>query len=133
MLYQEILFIQTYYLQPQISAAASLNISLLIWMLEIITLAFPRTYIKRTYIYIFFNLKMLYINFFKNPQLINCCAVLCSVMPLCNPIDCCPPGSSIHGIFQATILEQIVLSYSKGYFQPMDQSHVSCIWLRVSQ
>ena len=38
-----------------------------------------------------------------------CCAVLCSViqscMTLCDPIDCSLPGSSIHGIFQARILE----------------------------
>ena len=38
-----------------------------------------------------------------------CCAVLCSViqscLTLCDPIDCSLPGSSVHGVFQARILE----------------------------
>ena len=33
---------------------------------------------------------------------------------LCDPIDCSPPGSSIHGILQARILEWIVIPFSKG-------------------
>ena len=33
---------------------------------------------------------------------------------LCNPMDCSPPGSSAHGIFQARILEGAVISFSKG-------------------
>ena len=30
---------------------------------------------------------------------------------LCDPIDCSPPGSSVHGIFQARILEWVAISY----------------------
>ena len=43
------------------------------------------------------------------------CAVLSrSVMSdSCDPRDCSPPGSSIHGIFQARILEWIAISFSK--------------------
>ena len=37
---------------------------------------------------------------------------LCPI--LCNPMDCSPPGSSIHGIFQARVLEWIVISFSRG-------------------
>ena len=42
---------------------------------------------------------------------------VCSVAPhlclaLCSPIDCNPPGSSVHGIFQAGILEWVAISYS---------------------
>ena len=44
---------------------------------------------------------------------------------LCNPMDCRPPNSSAHGIFQARILEQVVISYSKGSPLPRDQTHVS--------
>ena len=33
----------------------------------------------------------------------------------CNPMDCRPPGSSVHGIFQARILEWVAISYSKEY------------------
>ena len=36
---------------------------------------------------------------------------------LCNPMDCSPPGSSFHGIFQARILEQIAISYPRGSTQ----------------
>ena len=31
---------------------------------------------------------------------------------LCDPMDCSPPGSSIHGIFQARILEWVAISFS---------------------
>ena len=45
-------------------------------------------------------------------------AVLRSVanlrLTLCNPMDCCPPGSSVHGIFQARILEWFAISFSRG-------------------
>ena len=48
-------------------------------------------------------------------------------LPLCDPMDCNPPGSSVHGIFQAKILEWIAISYFRGSSQPTDQTHVSCI------
>ena len=31
---------------------------------------------------------------------------------LCNPMDCSPPGSSVHGIFQARVLEWVAISFS---------------------
>ena len=40
---------------------------------------------------------------------------------------CSPPGSSVHGIFQARILECVALPSSRGYSQPRDQTCVSCI------
>ena len=33
---------------------------------------------------------------------------------LCKPMDCSPPGSSVHGIFQARILEWVDISFSRG-------------------
>ena len=39
-------------------------------------------------------------------------AQLC--LTLCDPIDCSPPGSSIHGIFQARVLEWVAVSSSRG-------------------
>ena len=53
------------------------------------------------------------------------CAQLC--LTLCNPKDCSPPGSSVHGIFQARILEQLAISSFRGSSQSRDQIHVSCI------
>ena len=37
------------------------------------------------------------------------------------------PGSSVHGIFQARILEWVVISFSRGSFHPKDRTWVSCI------
>ena len=44
----------------------------------------------------------------------------------CNLMDCSSPGFSVHGIFQARILEWIVISYSRASSPPRDQTHVSC-------
>ena len=48
-----------------------------------------------------------------------------SCPPLCNPMDCSPPGSSVHGILQARILEWAAIPSSRGSSQPRDLSHVS--------
>ena len=39
---------------------------------------------------------------------------LSCVWTLCDPTDCSPPGSSVHGISLARILEWVAISYSKG-------------------
>ena len=52
-------------------------------------------------------------------------AYLC--LTLCNPMDCSPPGSSVHGIFQARILEWVAISLSKGSSRPKDQTHGSYV------
>ena len=44
-----------------------------------------------------------------------------------DPIDCSLPGSSIHGIFQAIVLEWVAISCSRGSSWPRDQTQVSCI------
>ena len=44
-----------------------------------------------------------------------------------NPMDCNPPGSSVHGIFQARILEWVAFSFSRGSSQPKDGTHISCV------
>ena len=41
-------------------------------------------------------------------------------------MDCSPPGSSVHGIFQAKILEWFAISFSRGSSRPRDQTWVSC-------
>ena len=54
---------------------------------------------------------------------------LWSCLTLCNPRDCSPPGSSIHGSLQARILEWVAISYSRGSSWPRDWTHVSYIYL----
>ena len=39
---------------------------------------------------------------------------------LCDPGDCSLPGSSVHGIFQARVLEWVAISFSRGSSQPRD-------------
>ena len=40
---------------------------------------------------------------------------------LCNPMDYSPPGSSVHGIFQARILEWVAISSSRESSQPREE------------
>ena len=42
-----------------------------------------------------------------------------SCLTVCNPMDCSPPGSSVHGILQTRILEWVAIPFSRG-----------CSWLR---
>ena len=46
---------------------------------------------------------------------------------LCNPMDCSPPDSSVQGILLARVLEWVAISFSRGYSQPRDWTHISCI------
>ena len=46
---------------------------------------------------------------------------------LCDPMDCSPPGSSVHGILQARVLEWVAMSFSRGSSRPRDQTQVSCL------
>ena len=41
-------------------------------------------------------------------------------LTLCDPMDCSSPGSSVHGISQARILEWVAISFSRGPSQPKD-------------
>ena len=67
----------------------------------------------------------------KTPQSL---CVLCAKSPqscptLCNPMDCSPSGSSLHGILQARKLEWLAIPFSRGSSQPRDQtqaSYISC-------
>ena len=46
---------------------------------------------------------------------------------LCDPMDSNPPGSSVHGILQARILEGVAISSSRGSSPPGDQTHVASV------
>ena len=55
------------------------------------------------------------------------CSVTQSSLTLCNPMDCSLPGSSVHRILQARILERVAIPFSRGSFQPKDRTWVSCV------
>ena len=69
----------------------------------------------------------------SGPTYISTC--VCSVTQLCptlcDPMDCSPSGSTVHGISQARILEWVAISFSRGSSRPSNQtrtsSFISCI------
>ena len=53
-------------------------------------------------------------------------------LTLCDPMDCSLPGSSVYGIFQAQILEQVaIISLSRWSSQPRDRTWVSCLGRQI--
>ena len=52
-------------------------------------------------------------------------AQLC--LTLCDPISCSPPGSSVHEILKAGILEWVAIPFFRASSQPRDQTRVSCV------
>ena len=62
-------------------------------------------------------------NIFKNMKVL----VAQSCPTLCYTIDYISPGSSVHGILQARILEWVPIFFSRGSSRPRDQTLVSCI------
>ena len=63
----------------------------------------------------------------------GCCyliARLCLI--LWNPLDCSLPGSCVHGISQAMILEWVDISYFRGSSRPWDRTRISCTSIRIS-
>ena len=60
-------------------------------------------------------------------SLLCCCLAAQSCLTLWNPMDCRPPGSSLHGILQARILEWVAISFSRESSWYRDWIHVSCM------
>ena len=60
-----------------------------------------------------------------------CATSLQLCLTLCSPTDCSPPGSSVHGILQARILEWVVVLSFKGSSRLRDLIHVSCAGKQV--
>ena len=56
----------------------------------------------------------------------ECPQLLCHV-PLCDPMDCSLPGSSVHRILQARIPEGVAMPSFRGSSQPRDRTRVSCV------
>ena len=55
------------------------------------------------------------------------CLVTQSCLTLCDPMDCSPPGFSVHGILRARMLEWVAMPSSRGSSQPRDRTQVSYI------
>ena len=86
----------------------------------------PLRTLMRTNMYLYPNWYLLCV--FYLPYLIVCmCSVIHPCLMLCNPMDCSLPDSSVHGIFQARVLESVAISYSSRSSQPNDPTGNSCI------
>ena len=59
------------------------------------------------------------------------CSVAQLSLTLCDSMDHSPPGSSVHGVLQARILEWVAYPFSRGSSWPRDQIRVSCIGRRI--
>ena len=55
------------------------------------------------------------LTFFQSIESIVKVLVIQSSLTLCYPLDCNPPGSSVHGILQTRILEWVTIPFSKGF------------------
>ena len=80
---------------------------------------------------VFFNYNIsvfLCLNFKQNPLFNRLLAHVHaqSCLTLCDLMDCSLPGSSVHGISQARILEWVAISSSRGSSQPRDRTQLSC-------
>ena len=63
----------------------------------------------------------------KNKHCVCVCAKsLQSCLTFCDPMDSSPPGSSVHEILQARLLEWVAMPFSRGSSRPRDRTHVSC-------
>ena len=55
------------------------------------------------------------------------CLVAQLCLTLCDTLDCSLPGYSVHGIFQARILEWVAISFSREASRPRDRACISCV------
>ena len=76
------------------------------------------------------NYNVLLVNILMPPEspqrtLFCVCVLSCSVVPYsCDLVDCSPPGSSVHGILQARLLEWVAISFSRGSSHLRDWTQV---------
>ena len=60
----------------------------------------------------------------SNPGSVHVCS---HVRLFWDPINCSPPDSSVHGVFQARLLEWVTISYSRGSSWPRERNSVFCV------
>ena len=75
---------------------------------------------QRCKMFLFANTMIVYV---ENPE----SEVTQSCPTLCDPVDCSLLGSSVHGVFQARVLEWVAISFSRGSSRPRDLTRVSHI------
>ena len=73
-------------------------------------------------------------NYCSNNEAVSACLATQWCLTLCNPLECSPPGFSVHGLLQARMLEGIAISSSKGIFlsQGLNPRLLCHLWCRQS-
>ena len=97
-----------------------------LWLIHIDVWQKPTQYCKTTV----FRLKIIFFKKWRQRErceVFSLPACMCAQWPqscltLCDPMDCNPPGPSVHGILQARILEWVAISFSRGFYQPRDRT-----------
>ena len=107
-----------------------MNVILLVWIFSL-DYTNPVIFRSRSFIYHFSYFCYIYIPpvfvfISTNLFCLNTFFETCMSPTLCDPMDCSLPGSSVHRIFQARLLEWVAVSFSRGSFLPRDQTCVSC-------
>ena len=85
---------------------------------SISSISFSNAVFRITYIYDHVTCKQGQFNLFPFWFWCCCLSVIKSCPTLCDPMDCSPPGSSVHGISQARILKWVAISFSRGSSWP---------------
>ena len=78
-------------------------------------------------LYVYFAKQALRANVLFQRHVRVCAKLLQSCLALCDPMDHSPPGSSVHGILHARILEWVTMPSSKGSSWPRDWTWVSSV------
>ena len=81
--------------------------------------------VVQTQFYMHWKTKTMYVIHFIVFVLCSKSLQLCPT--LCNPMDCSPPGRSVHGILQARILEWAAIPFSRGSSRPRDRTSMSSV------
>ena len=95
--------------------------------------SFLRSFLSFSLIYFLIFKEWLQYLCWHKPLCVCVCVCVCvceslQLYPtLCDPMDCSPPGSSVHGILQVRILGWVPTSYSRGSSWPRGQTHISCL------
>ena len=77
-------------------------------------------------LFFFFLSEWFWLSFLKIPV----CLVIQLCLTLCETMDFSLPGSFVHGILQARLLEWVAVPFSIGSSWPRDWTQVSCFWRR---
>ena len=82
--------------------------------------------------YIYFLILHYSLLIYKILNIVPCCFCCCCLVTrlcptLCNPVNCSPLDSSVHGISQTRILERVAIFFSRGSSRTSGQTHVSCL------